>query len=169
MAKFTKPIIIAGFAVAVFSVSGFGAYSVVNAEDASGQSLSDKLATTFNLDKSKVQETLDEYHDERQADRQAKYEEYLGQKVSDGTITEEQKQLIIKKQAELRTEREQNRDTAKELSSDERKKLRDEKRTEMQTWLEENDIPAELLRPAGKGHHGGEGRRGDIFTVPDQQ
>ncbi len=59
MAKFTKPIIITGFAVAALGVSGFGAYSVVNAQDASGQSLSDKLATTFNLDKSKVQETLD--------------------------------------------------------------------------------------------------------------
>ncbi len=57
-------------------------------------SLVDKIASTFNLDKAKVQEVFDEQRSEMETKREAEVEAKLQTLVDDGTITTEQKTAI---------------------------------------------------------------------------
>lgn len=123
-------------------------------------SLVQKIADKFNLNKTEVQAVFDEVHDERHAAMKADMEEKLSQYVTDGKITEAQKQLILQKHKEMQSERKANKDEFKNLSSDERKTQMDAKRTELETWAKENGIDLQYVMP-----HGGKGvfmiRHGD--------
>ena len=114
-----------------------------------------KIAQKFNLSQEDVQKVFDEERSARQAEMQVKNEERLAQAVTDKKITEEQKQKIIAKQAELQKEREANKDTMKDKTEAERKTAMEQKRTELEKWATENGIPKEYLRMGGGHGHGG--------------
>lgn len=63
--------------------------------------LADKIASRFGLNRADVQAVFDEQQQEQAAKHRANQEAQLTQLVTDGKITEAQKQLIIAKRAEL--------------------------------------------------------------------
>jgi len=105
----------------------------------------EKIAEKFNLDKNEVQAVFDEEHEERQQLMQQKQENRLDEFVDDGTITEEQKNLIIEKHEEMQANREANRD----LDPEERHEAMEQEREEFENWAEENGIDLSLIGPFG--------------------
>lgn len=102
-------------------------------------SLVQKIADQFGLNQDEVQVVFDEHQaerraerekrrEERQAEREQKFAEKLTEAVNNGEITEEQKQLILAKRAEL-----ENQNQAQ-------KQNMEQKRLELEAWAEENGL-----------------------------
>jgi uncharacterized protein (DUF305 family) len=125
------------------------------------QGLVDKLASTFNLDKARVQTVVEEYHEqnhaERQAEMQKRQEERLNTLVTEGKITEAQKQAIIAKTAELK----RNFDPAamRNMTKEQRKAAMEQKRTELESWAQSQGIDPQYILGMGRGMNGMRGER----------
>lgn len=100
------------------------------------QSLVDKIAQRFNLDKTQVQEVFDEARQEREAKHQQKIEQKLDKAVTEGKITAEQKTAILNKFQEFREYMESIKDKPRE----ERKELMKAKHDELKKWAEEQGL-----------------------------
>jgi len=108
-----------------------GVTAVKADEDTSGYPpIVQRLVEKFGLNEADVKAVFDEERSARQAEMQARHEERLNQAVSDGKITEEQKQAILAKQGE---------------------------REEMKAWAESEGIDWEVLQElmGGPGFKGG--------------
>lgn len=141
----------AGAAALSFSaLSGLTAIHAASSDPADGpmSSLISALATKFNLNESDVKEVFDEQRAEMEENREKNREERLAQAVTDGKLTEEQKELLLAKQKEEKALMESLKDKTKE----ERRAAMDEHRKSMQSWGEEHGIPEEFLRPGPGGH-----------------
>lgn len=101
-----------------------------------------KLVTKFGLQENEVRALFDEERQERGTQMKAKFEERLTQLVSDGKITEAQKQLIISKHQELQAQR-----------GTEQTATHEEKRAELEAWAKDNGIDVQYLM-FGKGGPG---------------
>lgn len=121
-----------------------------------------KIADKFGLNKDEVQAVFDESRAEMETQRKAEYETRLTQLVTDGKITEAQKQLIIAKNAELEAGRKAAMDSMKSATDAERKDAMDAMRTSLESWAEDNDIDLQYLMMGhgGPGGHG-PGMRGE--------
>jgi hypothetical protein len=127
-----RNVMIAG-AIATVGIASLGSLGVASAQsNSSNDSLVDKIATKFNLNKEDVQTVVDEYHKDRQTERQAELSERLQQAVDSGDITSEQKTLIENKHKELSAER-------------------DEQMKALDAWAEQNNIDMKYLHG---GKHG---------------
>ena len=125
--------------VILMGIAGFYGLKTARADEASQYPpVMQKLVERFNLNEDEVKAVFDDFRVERQAEMKARFEERLNQAVSDGQISEEQKQLIIAKHEELRAERNAKRD-------------------ELKTWAEENGIDLQLFfgPKGGRGKHPG--------------
>lgn len=91
-------------ALALIVVSGLG----INYAQANGNHRSEiiinRLAEKFNLDKTEVEQVFAKNRAKRQQQMQARLEENLDQAVEDGKLTEEQKNLLLDKRAEMKDE-----------------------------------------------------------------
>jgi len=100
--------------------------------------LIDRIAEKFNLNQNEVQKVADDFRSEKmktmQTERRARLEERLTQAVSNGKITQTQKNSILKKMDELQ-------------------KKREEDRTDMLNWAKQNGLE-------GKGFGMGMGKFG---------
>ena len=153
------------------AVSGLGAFMLIGLASAQGEnnSLVDKLANKFHLNKTEVQQVFDEHKQERRQEMEKRYEERLTQAVKDGKLTEEQKIKLLAKHKELVAEMEKKHAEMKakrgemgEKSQAERQKLHEErraeiekKRAELEQWEKDNNIPSGYLMlggPGGRGH-----------------
>jgi hypothetical protein len=155
-----KKLILPALAIAILVIG------VVDAQTASAQNLTstrnslvEKIATKFNLNKDDVQKVFDEEHESRQAEMQTKMQERLSALVSQGKITETQKALILNKQKEIQEKRQQERETWQNLTPEERKSQMESRRSEMETWAKTNGVSIEFLQPKGmmgegRGMHG---------------
>lgn len=120
-----------------------------------------KIAEKFGLNQNDVQAVFDQVRQERQAERESKFEVKLSQAVTDGKITEEQKNLILNKHEELQSQREQNKEEWMSLSPEERKTQMEQRRTQLQNWAEQNGIDINYLFSGfGPGRHWGPGPKG---------
>lgn len=119
--------------------------------DQAGNTLVDRLVERFNLNKDDVQVVVDEFRQERHAEREAKMGEHLTQAVENGKITEEQKALILQKHEENQA----FFDSLKDMSEDERQAAMEQHREEMQTWAEENGIDMPFGERGHREHRGG--------------
>jgi hypothetical protein len=157
-----KQIITAGI-VGTVGIAGLTTAGIVSAEQSESSdrssSLIDKIASTFNLDKAKVQEVFDTEREEREAKHNEQRAERLQQLVNDGTITAAQKSAIESKIKEIKAERTANKDTVKGMTLEERKSLMQEKRDELESWAKEQGIDLSELRGIFGGHsrNGGHG------------
>jgi len=131
------------------------------AEQAKYPAIVQKIADKFNLQIADVQAVFDQDKTDRQAEMQikmqAKFEERLAQAVTDGKLTEVQKQAIIAKRAELQTtmqsgatnlltENSKNMTAAeRQAAQAERKTAMEAQRTELETWAKQNGIEAKYL------------------------
>lgn len=170
----SRKILISTIALGAIVVSGaIGAQAVFADSTSKSLSVVERLSQRFNLKSDDVAQVFEEERTERQQERRQQQEEKLNQFVTDGKITEEQKQLILNKCEERRTEQEGNRakkGSMKNLTSEERqaemearKNDREAHREEMENWLKENGIDSALLSDLGLGgfqggiHGGGHG------------
>lgn len=128
-----KPLLVAGLVLAGIAGTTTLAATAVNAQS-NGDTLVEKIASKFNLNKSDVQAVFDEAHDEHEAEKQAEFSDDLQDKVDSGDITAEQKTLIENKFKELQGQRDSNRQA-------------------LEDWAEQNNIDAKYL-------HMGHGRGG---------
>lgn len=159
-----KQLIAAGI-IGTVGIAGLTTFGIANAETAKNtesnpmSSLVDKIASTFHLDKSKVQEVFDTERTERDTAREQRQATRLQALVDDGTITATQKSAIETKMKEMKAEREANKDGLKDLTDEERKAKMDEKRTALETWAKEQNLDLSKLKGVlggpGGGHGGG--------------
>lgn len=144
-------------------VAGLGLWGVETVkanEEVNYPPVIQKLVEKFNLDENEVKSVFDQDREEHRTQRQTRFSEKLDQAVSDGKITAEQKDLIVKKHEEIQTENESLRD----LSPEERRERMQEKRTAWESWAQENGIEladffgfsgpkGEMGRGMGMGFH----------------
>jgi phosphoketolase len=108
-----------------------------------------KIAETFNLDPEEIENMFDQDREERQ-------EEHLEAMVEEGTLTQEQRDLLEAKHEEMRDARDKIRNS--ELTQEERHEAMQEIHEEMETWAQETGIDLPHLGPrGGMGMHEGYG------------
>lgn len=111
-----------------------------------------KLAERFNLSVDDIQTVFDEERNERQQKMQDAYEEKLNQAITNGKITEAQKQRILEKRKEMEANRPKQERNMEGKTEEERQKEMKERKTEMEqerknleAWAKENGIDVSFL------------------------
>ena len=113
------------------------------------QTLVDKIASTFNLNKDDVQKVFDEDRATHEAEFQQVMEDRLDQAVTDGKITSDQKAQILAKQQEMKAYME----SLKDKTETERRELMKAKMDEMKQWAEDNNLSGIPFVMGIGGHH----------------
>lgn len=142
------------FTAAAVTVLG-GSLALAGAQTASAQvavnpndhmsSLAQKIANRFGLNKDEVQAVFEQDRQERHAEMEKAYQDYLTKEVSEGNITESQKQLILEKRAELEAKREATMESFKNMSDEERKAAMESERASLEAWAKENNVDLKYL------------------------
>lgn len=122
-----------------------GVSLAANAQANDGNTLVDKIAEKFNLNKADVQKVFDDNKAENQAERQQKLEQRLDKAVSDGKITSSQKEEILAKLKDFQS----FIDSLKGKTPAERRVAIKAKKKELRQWAKDNKIPEGILMPAG--------------------
>jgi hypothetical protein len=113
----------------------------------------ESIAERFNLNQDEVNQFFEEQHQAHQEERQSQMEALLNNAVSEGKITQAQKEAIQAKREENRA----NKENGQDLTREERQAQIQTHREEMHAWAEEQGIDMETLN-LGRGGTG-EGRR----------
>lgn len=131
-----------------------------------------KLAEAFGKSETEVEAVFEDLRLERQQQLQAQYQERLDQAVENGELTEEEKQLILNKHAELRLMHEEDWANRENMTPEEWRAQREAERDELESWAEEHNIDLKyfhlgLGRGMGMGKgHGLMMHRGDFSSLP---
>jgi polyhydroxyalkanoate synthesis regulator phasin len=115
--------------------------SVQAASDDATHPLVQQLAERFNLNPDDVEQFMQDHREQRRAERHARMEEHLTEAVTNGTITEAQKQALLAKKEEMRAQHE----AIKDLPQDERRDAHRQLREEMKEWAESQGIDLQSL------------------------
>lgn len=105
----------------------FGARIILANDQRPNNAIVSRIAEKFNLNESDVEAVFESIRDERMAEMQKQREERLEDAVSDGVITEMQKNSILEIMAKHQGERDKNRE-------------------EMKSWFEDQGIDEVKLR-----------------------
>jgi plasmid replication initiation protein len=111
--------------------------------------LADKIATTFHLDKSKVQSVIDEDRQTHHAEREAKQAAALQQAVTDGKLTQAQADHITTVWKEIKDLRGTTK--PQDMSTATRDQIK-QKMDDLQTWLKDQNIDLRSFGVRGHGH-----------------
>lgn len=149
----------------VLTITGavLAAAPMVSAHDRFGglesrTSLIQMLSSKFALQEADVQALFDQHRTEMQKNMQSKMEARLTQLVTDGKLTEAQKQLILAKHAELQKQHQAEMETMKDKNPEERKAIMQQRRAELEAWAKANTIDPQyvgMFGMKGKGMRGG--------------
>lgn len=142
---------------AVLTIAGITtvAAGTTLAQTTNGQdTMIQKLATKLGISEDKVKSAFDQIHSEHETEMKQKMEQHLSDLVSQGKITEAQKQAIIAKMAELRSAREAEKDSFKNLTPEQRKAKMDAQKTDLENWAKSQGIDLSILPSIGHGGHG---------------
>lgn len=147
-------LVVAGVAatVGVVGAGGLGiaaAASNTTASSGGASSLVTKIADKFHLNKEDVQAVFDENRAEHRAEHQQKLEERLSQAVTDGKITEAQREKILAKLADVETKINALKDKTPQERHDGMKQIHED----LQQWAKDNGIRMEYLRPVMRHPH----------------
>jgi len=135
----------AGLALLGLLGTGTAIAATTQSDNSEYSSIIQNLSEKFGLSEADIQTVFDET-------RQEQREAGLDKAVEAGTITEEQKQLILDKEDEIQTQIDEI--NSEKLTADERQTAMRDIMEETRTWADENDIPMMLL-------HGGMMGRGE--------
>ena len=152
MKKRSKIIISFLFLGAFIFAGVYGMKSVLaygNGTDFRNQ-MAQKFSQRFNLNQAEVESFLNDNFQERQKERQTYQDNHLNQLVSDGKITPEQKEAILKKREEMMNEMEEMTN----LSWEEQKTEREKHQNEMESWAKENGVDLNEVMPIAGGGFG---------------
>ena len=149
-----RKMIVPALALGVATVVGVAGISHVSANEGDQYPpIIEKIAEKFNLNQDEVKQVFDEERESHQEEMKAKREERLNQLVSDGKLTEDQKNALTAKEEEMQKERETQMEAVKDLSPEERREKMEEYREahkdEMKDFFEEQRIDASLFAPLG--------------------
>lgn len=137
-----KKLVIPTFLIAaLIALVLYGGSNLVAAQETSGYPLIvTRLAERFSLKQEDVDEVFEQIRSEHQAEMQKRFEERLTQAVTDGKITEAQKQALLERHQEMLAERE-----ARRL----------QQREEFEAWAQEQGLSLDTLREIfpGPGFH----------------
>lgn len=125
---------------------------------ANSETLIQRLVQKFGLKTADVQAVFDTVRDERQTEMQQKMVERLDTLVSEGKITQAQKELIIAKHTELQKQREADKDELRDLTPEERRAKMEARRSEIETWAQQQNIPLQYVLGFGRGEGMGMGK-----------
>ena len=114
-------------------------------------SLVSEIASKFHLNTSDVQSVFDQHKKELQAKMESNYETYLANLVTQGKITEEQKQLILTKHDQLISQMQSNVKNFKSMTPAQRKAQMQATQQDLQNWAKQNNINLQYLHPFGAG------------------
>jgi hypothetical protein len=114
-------------------------------------SLVQKIADKFGLKKEEVQAVFDQAKEEHRSQTEAHFDTRLSQLVTEGKITEAQKQLIVAKRQELEANRQSQMDSIKTKTAAERKAAMDAERQKLEEWAKQNGIDLKYLLFGGRG------------------
>ena len=162
-------------ALTSIGAAGMGTMGLANAATSATnstnpqQSIIDKLATKFGLNKDDVQKVFVEEHAAREASATANVKTKLDALVKEGKITQEQMDKLIAKAAEMKAARETNREGMKVKTDAERKTVMQTEREAFKKWLSDNGIAEEygrMIMGGGRGHGGPGGPRGFEEPTP---
>lgn len=110
--------------------------------------LIDRISSAFNLDKSKVQTVVDQWHVEKKTQMNQKMEDKmtarLNRAVAEGALTEAQKTALLNKLKEERAAL--GRDVLKNMSPEQRRAALDQRRSELEKWAQSQGIDPSFLR-----------------------
>lgn len=109
-----------------------------------------KIANKFGLNQSEVEAVLGEARQEHQQLRQAQMSQRLEQLVTEGKITQAQKELIEAKHQEMQAARLNQQEAWKSMTRQERQAQMEQKRSELKAWAEENGIDTSYLMMGGR-------------------
>jgi len=127
------------------------------------------LANKFGKSTDEVQSVFDEVRTQNQQQMEAKFEDNLNQAVSDGKITDEQKNLILQKQEELQTQHQQDFANGANLTPEERRTQRQQERAGLEKWASDNGIDLTYFHMGpGEGMGGRGGMRGGFGQEANQ-
>ena len=130
---------------ALLGATVFGVGAVKADEESNFHPMMQNLVERFGLNEDEVETFFDEQMEERHQMMQQNRQDRLGEAVSDGVITEDQKNALSGKWNEMHEERSQERQ---------------EHREEMQAWMEEEGIDHEALHEYSGFGQGGFGKMG---------
>ncbi len=147
-----KKMIIPAITLAALGLVSFVGIRSIDAKGYGYSPMAEKIAEKFNLNSGEVEAVFEANRAERREQMGERQEERLVQAVLDGKITEEQKQAILAKKAEMQVDREQMLN----LPDQEREANREKHQEEMKIWAEENGI--DMAQFMGMG--GGFGNKG---------
>lgn len=132
---------------------------LVSAQDTTGpNSLVAAIAAKFNLNQADVQSVFDEEKSKHENEMKTQLETKLTQAVTEGKITEAQKQAIIAHMQEMQNNR-PNKGEFQNLTKEQIKAKMDERKAQEDAWLSQNGLTRETLQgiiggPKGFGHRG---------------
>ncbi|MFZ2154245.1 MAG: hypothetical protein WAV16_03375 [Candidatus Moraniibacteriota bacterium] len=154
-----KKIIIPIVALSVLLGSGvWGINNIYANEDNPQNSIIEKIAQKFNLNKDEVQKVFDEERGEREKKMEENFNARLDEAISKGNLTEAKKALILEKRAQLQSEFQSNREANKNLSHEDREAKFKANREALEKWATDNGIDIKYLMGMGgpgRGGHGG--------------
>ncbi len=147
MINIFKKIILTTLSLVVLSGVVVGANRVY-AQSNSGKfaDLVQMIADKFGLNKADVQSVFDQFHTQKQNQMETNFENRLSLDVTNGKITEAQRQAIIAKFKELQQARLTDQENWKNLTPDQRKTKMNEQRTALETWATQNGISTTYLQ-----------------------
>src|SRR4051812_24138055 len=95
--KVNKKLVVPIVVLTLAAGSGATALAATDASSTSAnkQNLAQEIANKFHLNSSDVQSVIDQHHAEKQQAHEAKYEDRLSKAVTDGKLTDAQKQAIL--------------------------------------------------------------------------
>jgi hypothetical protein len=149
--------------IGVAGVTSGAAFAVTQADGSTDpmSSLVTAIAEKFDLKTSDVQAVFDEQRTKMEAEREQETKDKVAALVTESKLTQAQADKINAKRAELKEQREAERDSMQDKTAEERRSAMETKRTELDTWLEENDIDKTYAYLLMGGHgHGGPGGPG---------
>jgi hypothetical protein len=140
--------LIVGVSLAILAGIYGTSLASVNHSRGSRSEMIEMLAKKFNLDEDEVKDFIKEHQIDLKKDRnelmKKRFQERLNREVEKGSLTENQKGLILEKRAEM--ERKINQDLEKWEDLREKRRERIENyRQEMRVWAKENRIDLDLL------------------------
>lgn len=156
----TKTLAVTAVALGTFALAGIYGTGVIKAENANDgrDTIIQKIADKFKLNKDEVQSVFDENRAERQGKMVERFETNLNKAVESGKITEAQKSAILAKHKEIQVKR----DELKDLPQEERHNAMQKIHEEMQKWAKDNGIDiSQIAGPRGEGH-----RKGNLGSRP---
>lgn len=137
--------------IAIFAL--FNSSQALADNDVQNLPIVKKLAERFNLEEDEVEAVFDDVRHEHHMVMHETLSERLSQAVSDGSLTEDQKNAILAKHDEMQADREAIRWEFADMTADQRREQMQERHEEMLSWADENGIdPKYMHLSSQKGH-----------------